>query len=590
MQGLRPILPWVRPYRSGFLWGMGLVALSNLFTVALPWLVQRAVDALALPVPDRGAALRIAAVLVGVAVLGGAAKYGMRELMNGLSRRVECDLRSALFGHLLALDLPFFGRHRTGELMSLATNDTQAVRMAVGPAVMYAVNTAVGFALSMALMLRISPRLTAVVLLPLLALPVVVLLFGRRIQRRFDVIQQRFAEMSTFVQENLTGIRIIRAFSREESQEDAFSRLNDGYAAENMGLARIQGIFQPSLTLLAGTGGVLVLWLGGSGVVAGDLSLGEFVAFGLYLTFLTWPMISLGWVISLFRKGAASMIRIDRILAETPSVATPASPRRTGTIRGGIEFRDVALRHPGSERWILRDVSFRIPAGTTAAIVGGTGSGKSALISLVPRLLDPTAGAVLVDGVDVRERDLGELRGAIGMAPQDPFLFSDTIRANIALGAADPARISEAMRMAALEREVEEFPRGAETVLGERGITLSGGQRQRATLARAIARNPPILILDDTLSAVDARTETAILEALRGVRKGRTTLLVSHRVSAVLDADRIFVLEEGRIAESGTHAELAARAGPYARLLRRQLLEEALGGASIRSGRAGTPE
>lgn len=585
MKELRSLLPYLRPYRAGIALGLVLVVVANAFGILTPWLVGVAVDALEWPDITARVVLLYAAAVVGVALLSGAARYGMRELLNGISRRVETDLRNRFFEHLLRLDASFHGTKRTGDLMSRATNDTQAVRMAAGPAVLYLVNTVVMTAFALALMIRVSPRLTLVTLVPMLLLPPIALGFGRIIHRRFERIQDHLGRLSNLVQENLSGVRIVRAYGQEEQQRREFDALNEGYLQRNMELARTSALFHPVLTFLTGTGMVILLWYGGWQVVAGSVSVGDFIAFGFYLAMLTWPMISLGWVINLFQRGAASMGRINRILAVEPRVAEPDDPVPLVRVRGEIEFRNVSFRYPGTERLVLDDVSFRIPAGSTVALVGPTGAGKSTVVALIARLYDPDEGAILLDGVPLPRLSLRELRGAIGLVPQEAFVFSETIADNIAMGLDTgerrEERIREAARIARLEEAIAGFPEGYQTRLGERGINLSGGQRQRTTLARALARDPRILVLDDALSAVDTHTETEILTGLRHVRRGRTAIIVSHRVSAVMDADLILVLDEGRVVERGTHHELIRANGLYSSLLRRQILAEDLDGDQV---------
>jgi len=581
MNDLRTVLPYFRPYRAGIVAGLALVIVTNLFTVAGPYLIKLAIDGLGDPDVTMGRIATYALLMVAAALLGGAAKYGMRELLNGLSRRIECDLRNDFFSHLLRLDASFYGGTRTGDLMARATNDTQAVRMATGPAIMYSVNTLVSFLLALGFMVWISPRLTLYALMPMVILPPVVFAFARVIHQRFEKIQEQFATLSIMVQENLTGIRIVRAYVQEESQAHHFDGLNREYMDRNMDLVKVAGLFHPILALFSGTAMVIVLWLGGLEVIAGRITLGDFVAFGIYVAMLIWPLIALGWVVNLFQRGAASMGRLNRIFETEPAVRPPQNPVRLAEPRGAVEFRNVLFRYPGTERLVLEDVSFSADPGQIVAVVGPTGSGKTTLVTLIPRIYDVTGGHVLVDGVDVRDLDPGELRSLIGMVPQDPFLFSTTIEENIGLGldlgaeASDPDEaVAEAARVAQLHESIQEFPRRWRTLLGERGVNLSGGQKQRTTLARAVARDPRILVLDDALSAVDTHTEARILDDLTRVMEGRTSFIISHRVSAVMNADLILVLDGGRIVERGRHPDLIALGGTYARLLHRQMLEQ----------------
>ena len=602
MNELRTIIPYFRPYVKGVVAGLAFVVVANLFTVAGPYLIKLSIDGLGDPDVTIGRVSTYALLIVAAAVLGGAAKYGMRELLNGLSRRIECDLRNDFFAHLLRLDASFYGRTRTGDLMAHATNDTQAVRMATGPAIMYAVNTLVSFLLTLGFMVWISPRLTVYALIPMVILPPVVFWFARVIHQRFEQIQEQFSTLSTMVQENLTGMRIVRAYVQEESQAYHFDGLNREYMDRNRGLVKVAGLFHPILALFSGLAMVIVLWLGGLEAIAGRITLGDFVAFGIYVAYLIWPLIALGWVVNLFQRGSASMGRLNKIFETEPAVRAPENPVRLAEPRGAVEFRNVSFRYPGTERLVLEDVSFVAQPGQTVAVVGPTGSGKTTLVTLIPRIYDVTGGHVLVDGVDVRDLDPGELRSLIGMVPQDPFLFSTTIEENIGLGLdlgaetsaaedwaegerrahsapegplEDPDEVViEAARIAQLHASIQGFPKGWGTLLGERGVNLSGGQKQRTTLARAVARDPRILILDDALSAVDTHTEAHILDDLARVMEGRTSFIISHRVSAVMNADLILVLDGGRIVERGRHADLIAVRGTYAQLLHRQMLEQ----------------
>jgi len=586
MNELKTMIPYLRPYRRAIGIGLLLVVITNVFTIAGPYLMKMAIDGVGDPAVTAGRIGFFAILIVVAAILGGAAKFGMRQILNSTSRRIEADLRNDFFRHLLSLDASFFGKTRTGDLMSRATNDTLAVRMAVGPAIMYAVNTTVSFIFSLSLMLWISPRLTGVALIPMITLPPIVIGFGKIIHKKFEEIQEQFSTLSTMVQENLTGLRIVRAYVREEEQEAQFDRLNADYMERNLALVKASGYFHPLLMLISGSAMVIVLWYGGLQVMAGDITIGDFVALTFYLALLTWPMIALGWVVSLFQRGAASMGRINRIMETEPLIRTPDNPVPIRDPEGEIEFRGVSFRYPGTERDVIRNVSFQARAGETVAVVGPTGSGKSTLVSLIPRVYDPSAGEILLDGVPLTKLDPLVLRSAIGMVPQDTFLFSETLRDNIGLGIdlkdeplpEDPGdpRVEEAASVAQLHESILSFPKGYNTFLGERGINLSGGQKQRATLARALARHPVVLILDDALSAVDTHTEAKILEDLRTVLVGRTSFIISHRVSAVMNADQILVLENGAIVERGTHAELLANGGTYVTLLRRQMLEAEL--------------
>ncbi|CAN5800938.1 ABC transporter ATP-binding protein [soil metagenome] len=581
MKDLQSLIPYLRPYRHLIAWGLVMVVLANLFSLAAPYLIREAIDAIGQTGATRSVITRYSGLIVLAALLGGAARFAMRQILNGVSRRVEMDLRNDFFQRLLQLDASFYARMPTGEIMSRATNDIQAVRMAAGPAYMYLVNTAVMSIFALTLMAWIDPWLTVVALIPILALPPVTLGFGQLIHQRFEKIQEQFGTLSTMAQENLAGARIVKAYGREDQQSERFRQLSEEYLNRNMRLARVSGLFHPMLSLFSGLAMVVVLLVGVRSVIAGTITIGDFVAFTLYLGMLAWPMIALGWVVNLFQRGAASMRRINNVLIAVPAVSDAPEALRLPEIRGQLEFRNVWFRYPGAKEAVLQNLSFTVAAGSRVAIVGGTGSGKSTVVSLIVRLFDPTEGEILLDGVPLSRIPLEQLRGAIGIVPQDTFLFSDSIRANLAVGSAEDGQLLEELivrgsRVAQLHETVSEFPGGYETLLGERGVNLSGGQKQRAALARAIARNPRVLILDDALSAVDTHTESEILKGLGEVMRERTSITVSHRVSAVRDADEILVLEDGRIAERGTHGELLREGGIYAGLLHRQLLSEDL--------------
>ncbi|HEY3286396.1 MAG TPA: ABC transporter ATP-binding protein [Gemmatimonadaceae bacterium] len=578
---LRRLIPFVAPYRAPMAWGVACVVISSACYSLQPLFLRQAIDALQAGAPA-ARLWRVAALMVSVALVTGFFRWQMREQLNGVSRRIETDLRDQLFAHLMTLDAGWYARTRTGDVMARLTNDLGAVRMAAGPAIMYLINTIAGGLFALGFMLRLSPRLTVIALLPLLLLPVVMLRLGRAIHDRFEDVQAHFSDLTTRVQENLSGARIVRAYRQEPAESERFGQLSMEYVRRNLALARLNALMSPSFTLLAGLGSVAVLGVGGTMVLRGTLSVGTLVAFGIYLTTLTWPLIALGWVTNLFQRGAASMARLNEILDATPAVRDPDTPRPLPSRDGGrqVEFRNVTFAYPARDgaapRTVLRDVSFTIPAGGTLGVVGATGAGKSALLELLPRFFDPQEGQVLLDGVDVRDLPLATLRAEIGFVPQDALLFSETIAYNLAYGGADAVTAAWGAEVAQLAESVARFPAGDRTVLGERGINLSGGQKQRATLARALARRPAVVVLDDALSAVDTNTEAAILHGLRDALSGRTTLIASHRVTALREATHIIVIADGTVAEAGTHDELVERRGRYWALLRRQLLEESI--------------
>mgnify|MGYP002779549728 CR=1 FL=1 len=586
MKELLTLVPYLRPYRVRIAIGLLMVIVANALSLAAPFLIREAIDAIGQPGVDRRIIIRFAGLILISALIGGAARYVMRQLLNGVSRYVELDLRNRFFEHLLRLDASFYGSTQTGEIMSRATNDISAVRMVAGPAYMYLINTIVISVFALTLMVWIDPLLTLVAMLPMIALPPITIGFGNLIHRRFEAIQEQFGTLSTMVHENLAGVRIVKAYGQEERQIERFRGLAGEYMERNLSLARVSGLFHPLLGLFAGGAMVVVLLIGGRSVMNGGMSIGDFVAFMLYLGMLTWPMIALGWVVSLFQRGAASMRRLNTIFATEPLISDQVG-RQRHEIRGAVEFRNVSFRYPGTSRDVLHDLSFEVPEGGMLALVGATGSGKSTLVNLIVRLYDPTAGEILLDGRPIQSISLHELRSAIGVVPQDSFLFSESIRQNLSIGFAEPSpaaadtRIREAAAVAQLDKTISDLPSGYETLLGERGVNLSGGQKQRATIARAIARDPKVLVLDDALSAVDTHTEAEILRGLRTVFRERTSIIVSHRVSAVMGADLILVLEEGRVVEQGSHEELVRSGGVYAKLLRRQLLAEEVGDESV---------
>lgn len=552
------------------------MVMKDLLAVALPVVIKQGVDSLKAGFQIR-IVLELAALLVGLAALKGFFQYWMRVIIIGISRDIEFDLRNDIFRHLAGLSQDFYARYRTGDIMARSTNDLNAVRMMLGPGIMYWTETSITLLLSMAVMLRTDARLTLMSLLPAPFVSLAVIFFGRRIHKRFEKIQAMFSGISSRVQENLAGVRVVRAYAQEEAEVEQFERLNIEYVRENIGLARLQGVFMPLLQAFIGFTFLLVMWSGGRQLLAHRITLGSFVMFNTYMGMLIWPMIAFGWVVNLMQRGTASLNRINEILHEKPSIARPPGRLEiAGNRPADIGFEGVTMAFAG--RNALSDLSLSVDAGETVAIVGHTGSGKTTLVNLIPRLNDPSAGTVRVGGIDIREYDPEELRREIGFVPQETFLFSATLAENIAWGVPDATRdqIAWAAEAAGLAVDIESFPNGLDTVVGERGLTLSGGQKQRAAIGRAILRNPRILILDDALSSVDTVTEERILDQLAGLMRGRTTILISHRVSTVKNADRIIVLSRGRVVEMGTHFELQQRGGYYAELHQKQLLEEEL--------------
>jgi len=589
-KSLKPLSPYLRKYRGTFAIGALCVLCNNGIWILFPIVIRSAVQALNTEVSVRTLA-RYALYLMGVSLAKGVFQYLTRWILIGVSREIEFDLRNDLFAHLEGLSYSFYQRTRTGDIMARMTNDLNAVRMLVGPGIMYTANTIVFTAVSLAFMLSISPKMTLFAFLPLPVFSIVVQYFGRQIHERFERIQAMFSDISARAQENFSGARLIRAYVQEEAEIELFERENEEYIGRSLRLVRLMGMLWPTLTTLLGVAIVIVLLVGGREVIQHRINVGDFAAFNTNMVQLTWPIIALGWVINIFQRGTASLGRIANLLSEEPAI-TDAGVWADGApeeVLGEIEFRNLTFRygptlqtaagndgHVGDD--VLHGVNLRVPAGTSLAIVGPTGSGKSTLVSLIPRIYDAAPGSVLIDGRPIREFPLEVLRRNIGFVPQETFLFSDTIRENIAFGAQDAteAEVRRAAEAANIAADIEGFPDGYNTLVGERGLMLSGGQKQRTAIARALIRNPRILVLDDALASVDTQTEDRILNHLREVMQGRTTIFISHRVSTVRNADRIAVLRDGKIVEYGAHDELIARNGYYTELHERQLLEEEL--------------